>query len=474
MVRYVLALASLVALVQANGVMRLPLVKMDPMISSLDKVERSDPAEMEKYYAARFGDGNEADIIVRDYMNAQYTIPMSFGTPPQKAFVVPDTGSSNLWVAGRNRFLQFHNLYKPEQSNTFKNNGTDFELRYGSGPVSGKFVNDIWRLSNFEVEGNFGSCTDMSGLGLLWYIAKFDGILGLGFSPLRVGGGPAPFEQLIKTGQLAQPVFAFYLSSSNGKNGELVIGGVDESHYEGDFHKVPLTSATYWVVELEGLYVDGNPVKTTSKAIVDSGTSLLAGPKKEVKKIAETIGARPIMNGEFMVDCDADGPDIEIELAGKKFVLKFKDYIIDSGSGACILGMIGLDIPPPAGPLWILGDVFMRKYYVKFDFKDQSVSIATLKPAENSNDMDASLGAFHPPPPPPCGCGGPHQPPCPPPHHHHRHHCHHFMHVFGAFLLIAIAWKGWKKFKQTQNHQQSSGNDDIEYVALDKGQKLVQ
>ena len=35
--------------------------------------------------------------------------------------------------------------------------------------------------------------------------------------------------------------------------------------------------------------------------------------------------------------------------------------------GICLFAMIGLDVPAPTGPLWIAGDVFMRRFYVVFD-----------------------------------------------------------------------------------------------------------
>jgi len=193
-------------------------------------------------------------------------------------------------------------------------------------------------------------------------------------------GTVPPMGAMVKQG-LPEDVFAFYLGHEAA--GDLVIGGVDESHYTGDFQTIPLTANTYWQVELTGISVAGKSFKSAvSQAIIDSGTSLLAGPTKDVNRIMSAIGAMSNA-GLYQVSC-SKLQGVTFSLGGIPFPLTGDDLVIQRQMGQCLLGVQGSD---GLGPMWILGDVFMRPYYVKFDWCNSEVGIAKAK---KSND-DATV-----------------------------------------------------------------------------------
>jgi saccharopepsin len=207
---------------------------------------------------------------------------ISIGTPPQDFKVVLDTGSSNLWVPSQDCnsiACYLHSKYDHSSSSTYKKNGSEFEIRYGSGSLSGYVSQDVFQIGDLKVKNqDFAEATSEPGLAFAF--GRFDGILGLGYDTISVNKIVPPFYNMIDQGLVDEPVFAFYLSDTNeGSESVATFGGIDKGHYTGELVKIPLRRKAYWEVDLDAITFGKDTAELDDTGVIlDTGTSLIALP----------------------------------------------------------------------------------------------------------------------------------------------------------------------------------------------------
>ncbi|XP_044186370.1 napsin-A [Thunnus albacares] len=381
---------------QSVAIIRVPLHKT----RSLRRLMSDNGMSLEQLRAlAKTGDAPDSSPSpnvpverLTNFMDAQYYGAISIGTPPQEFTVLFDTGSSNLWVPSIHcSFIDLacwlHHRYNSKKSSTYVQNGTKFAIRYGRGSLSGFISGDTVSVAGLAVPGQqFGEAVKQPGI--TFAVARFDGVLGMAYPSISVAGVTPVFDTAMAAKLLPQNIFSFYINRdpTAAVGGELMLGGTDPQYYTGDLHYVNVTRKAYWQIKMNGVEV-GNQLtlcKAGCQAIVDTGTSLIVGPVEEVRALQKAIGALPLLMGEYLIDCKKipSLPVISFNIGGKMLNLTGEDYVMKEsqmGMSICLSGFMAMDIPPPAGPLWILGDVFIGKYYTVFDRNADRVGFAPAK-----------------------------------------------------------------------------------------------
>lgn len=244
--------------------------------------------------------------------------PIEIGTPPTTFTIDFDTGSADLWVPGPS--VQGYDTFDPSKSSTAVPTNQTLVISYGDGSnVIGPVYKDTVTVAGLAATNQ--AFSPVSGMGASFEGTPVDGIMGMAFESLSNVGQKPFFQNLYEQGGVKQNLFSFALGDEN--DGELYLGGVDDSKHSGLIAYTPVVQPGYWMV-LGSAYANGVPTSLLSNMIIDTGTTLIIGPRTDVAHFFEKVPhARRFRDGYYMYPCKQEWT-ADFEFGGVKYSVPSK------------------------------------------------------------------------------------------------------------------------------------------------------
>jgi len=317
-------------------------------------------------------------VPLSNYYNMEYYGIINIGTPPKEFKVLFDTGSSNLWIPSIDcKTCNNKITYNYNESSSYESNNDTFEINYVSGKVSGISNIDNVIFAGYNISNqSFAEVKNVTGLGEIYTLSEFDGILGMGFDDISIGKVITPFHNLYLQGLISDQIFAFYLGSDI--EGELSIGEYNTKYVNSKISWIPLSIVGYWQFTIDSYdFIIENSrrfnLNTNVEAILDTGTSLITVPTYAFNYIKYLFDAKLDDNGLYIVNCNKHRNMVmSLTINNEIFTIDYNDLIINN-KDMCVLAIEEYD-----NPIWILGDVFIRKYYSIFDYGNKKIGLSAL------------------------------------------------------------------------------------------------
>ena len=263
-----------------------------------------------------------------------------------------DTGSSDLFLPGPacDNTCAGHAIYNPKSSSTSKDLGKTFSISYGDGSsVSGEQYQDTVSIAGLQAQGQTLGVASEYSLGFEKNAYPPDGLMGMAFQSISEYDASPVFQTLVSQGYKS-PSFSFKLSSTTGS--ELYLGGANPSLYKGSFTYVPVAKADqgYWKVDMDGVKVGSQTPVGMTKAIIDTGTTLIIGDMDGVQQVYNAIPGSAADSslgaGFYTVPCNAI-PTIQFQFGGQLFSISPETFNlgpVSPGSSQCTGALIGKDL----------------------------------------------------------------------------------------------------------------------------------
>jgi cathepsin D len=158
-------------------------------------------------------------------------------------------------------------------------------IYFGTGAVKCEVISDTMCVQNlcsdnnvileaiYETDNPFSS-------------VKFDGIVGLSFTHLSVTPESNFIDMLLKQNKIERNLFSFYFNKNDTSKSEIAFGGINRDKILGsteDIQYFKVISKDYWEIKIDNIYYGNAKFNLCEKfhctAIVDTGTSMIAGPR---------------------------------------------------------------------------------------------------------------------------------------------------------------------------------------------------
>ncbi|KAI7889466.1 aspartic peptidase domain-containing protein [Mucor mucedo] len=441
----ILAILATVALGIEEGIIRAPIIRnpnggnpLQVAKRRLQSIQRRQLDKRDPFQAPLYND-----------QGSQYLIEVGIGSPAQTFAVTLDTGSADLWVpstacpASNCPFSRFNSA----ASSTFKTLNKPFGIQYGIGSVNGTYATDTVTVGGATIPNQqFGLASitqdilqphtsmnnDSSGNQNQ---VEANGILGMGYPSLTQAnsqgeGAYNPFVfNLVAKGLIKEPVFSIYLNSisKTGWAGEITLGGIDTTKFDGDLTYLPVASLTsksstmsggnnssnagyyYWMVYGQGLGVTNsntgtNPswrLREVGAYILDTGTTLTYLPTSVATEIVTAFAgpkgfALDKQSGVFIVDCATSQSPARFELVmsqsskvsenpivlsvpANELVIPIDTTDVNTAT-MCMFGIAPLGGSGGIGAnMYLIGDSVLRSSYMVFDMGQNRVGLAATK-----------------------------------------------------------------------------------------------
>jgi len=353
-----------------------------------------------------------------NYDNVQYHLLIEVGDPchklvgqSQKFRVVPDTGSSDLWIPARNctRCRGSAVRYDPKRSCSAKLLGNRITFRYGDGTTAeGTSLTDNVKIGGLTVKDQF--LIQVDTMAATTHMQS-DGILGLAhhYDPNGKGDRGHTFMSTMFSEHPEMPqMFSFYLTGKEENPSQIVFGDPDlQKHSKEEVFRYGkgyyMSHTDLWLTSIYSIGWGRTGVEKAfpsrgilgAPALIDSGSSLIV-LQPDIYDFLMTelkwrLGSCHTLEDQSIVMCDCPPahdlngiPDLVINvvdennhafplcMAPDEYVLQSVDPV--SGKSTCVPALQrGSDSQPV--PL-IFGMTFMRAFYVNFDVKNHRIGFA--------------------------------------------------------------------------------------------------